>query len=338
MHTSPQSGHNGLTKTYNKIKQYYFWENLKEDIRKRIHFCLNCQLKKLVRVKTKNEMQITDTPGTVFEKVSLDIFGPLPVTENNNQYILTMQDQLSKFCLACALPEASSESIADSFIQKCICTFGSPRIILTDQGKNFISSLIKRVAKRFKIKPIQTTAYHPASNGSLERTYLILSDYLKQYVDGEKNWDLYVDLAMFSYNTSVHEGTNYTPYELVFGKLARLPSGEPLTEGEKLPTYQNYLVDLVKRLIRIQKLAHDNLIKSKEKSKKYYDRNSNVQEFKLGSSVFLQKGPKPGKLENRYTVSHKVLQIFDNKNVKIITEKGTKIVHPNRLKHSHINP
>lgn len=97
MHKSPQSGHKEVNKTYNKIKQYYFWENLKEDIRKRIQFCLNFQLKKLVRRKTKDKMQITDTPGNVFEKVSLDIVGPLPVTKNGNQFILTCMPSIRNF-------------------------------------------------------------------------------------------------------------------------------------------------------------------------------------------------------------------------------------------------
>ena len=176
------------------------------------------------------------------------------------------------------------------------------------------------------------------SNGSLERTHHVLAEYLKQYSNSEDVWDSYIDLAMFSYNNSVHEGTKFTPYELVFGKLARRPSGEPLTQGEQLPTYQNYLVDLVKRLINIQKLAHDKLINAKEKSKEYYDKSSYPQEFKIGSNVFLLKGNKPGKLENHYSGPYKVLQVFENRNVKIKTEKGTKVVHPNRLKHSHINP
>lgn len=240
MHTSLQAGHKGVTKTFNKIRQYYYWEHLKEDIRKRIQFCLNCQLKKLVRVRTKQPMQITDTPANVFEKVSIDIVGPLPKTENGCQYILTMQCCLSKFCLAAPLIETTSASIADSFIRKCICIFGAPKYLLSDQGQNLISSLIKRVAKRFKIKKIQTSAYRPSSNGALERSHIVLAEYLKQYIQNEKEWDSYLDLAMFSYNTSIHEGSKFSPFELVFGRLARLPSGEGLTEGEQISTYDDF--------------------------------------------------------------------------------------------------
>ena len=53
LHSSPIGGHRGVSETYSRIKQNYYWENLKEDIKRRIQQCLNCQLKKLVRLKTK---------------------------------------------------------------------------------------------------------------------------------------------------------------------------------------------------------------------------------------------------------------------------------------------
>ena len=58
---------------------------MKLDIQKYIQLCLQCQLKKLIRFKTKNPMIITDTPGTTFEKISMDIVGKLPITSSQNQ-------------------------------------------------------------------------------------------------------------------------------------------------------------------------------------------------------------------------------------------------------------
>jgi len=69
-----------------------------------LHQCLQCQLKKLVRVKTKQPMMITDTPGSSFDKVVMDIVGSFSKTEKENEHILTLQDQLTKFCMGIALP------------------------------------------------------------------------------------------------------------------------------------------------------------------------------------------------------------------------------------------
>ena len=105
LHSSLIGGHRGVSKTNNRIKQNYYLENLREGIQRRIQQCLNCQLKKLVRLKTKHPTVITDTPGTVFDKIVLDVVGPLPKTKNGYEYILIMQDHFSKSCLAFPLKD-----------------------------------------------------------------------------------------------------------------------------------------------------------------------------------------------------------------------------------------
>ena len=67
-------------------------------------------------------------------------------------------------------------------MKKFICIFGSPKGVLTDQGRDFLSNLLKRLAKGFRIKQFRTTAFHPQSNGSLERSHHVLGEYLKQFV------------------------------------------------------------------------------------------------------------------------------------------------------------
>ena len=105
--------HKDVTKTYSRIRQKNFWESMKGDIRKYIQGCLQCKLKKLIRAKTKNPMVITDTPTTAFEKISIDIVGPLPVTESGNLYILTIQDNFTKYSLAIPLPNHQARTIAE---------------------------------------------------------------------------------------------------------------------------------------------------------------------------------------------------------------------------------
>ena len=166
----------------------------------------------------------------------MDIVGPLPKTQKGNEYILTIQDLLTKYSMGIPMEGISSVETVDVFVKQFICRFGSPRAILTDQGANFTSSLMKKVAKRFRIKEYATSAYHPQSNGSIERSHHILSEYLKLYIENSRNWDEWVELAMFSYNTSVHEGTKFFLHELVFGHLAREPTGEMIIEENMEPT------------------------------------------------------------------------------------------------------
>jgi len=196
-HTSAIGGHKGVTKTYNRIRPHYFWKNMKTDIQNFIRKCKDCQLKKLTRVKTKQPMIITDTPEAAFDKVALDIMGPLPITLEGNQYILTIQDLLTKYSVAIPLREATSLSIKDAFTKYFICIYGAPKAILTDQETNFLSALMRALTKKCNIQHFKTTAYHPQSNGSIERSHHVIMEYLRTQVNKEENLDDYINMAMF---------------------------------------------------------------------------------------------------------------------------------------------
>ena len=261
-HESPFAGHKGVTKTYNKIRQRYFRINMKKDVENFIRAFISCQKKKLVRVKTKQPMVITDTSLDVFDKIALDIVGPLEVSQDGYRYILTMQDDLPKFSLAVPLRTATATDIANALVENFICKYGCPRLILTDQGAAFIGQVMKRLAKAFKINQIKTTAFHPQSNGSLERSHQVLVDYLKHYLT-KKDWDKWLSHATFLYNSSKHEGTNHTPFEIVYGRNARMPSEFPPLE--EILTYDDYLKNLLLQTIEIRNTARENLEKSKQR-------------------------------------------------------------------------
>ena len=139
---------------------------MKVDIQEYIQGCLQCQLKKLIRVKTKNPVVIIDCP--------------LPETKSGNLYILTIQDNFTKYSLAIPIPNHQASTTADASVKKFIFIFGSPKGVLTDQGRDFLSNLLKRLAKCFRIKQFRTTAFHPQSNGSYKN--LILSLRLSNHI------------------------------------------------------------------------------------------------------------------------------------------------------------
>ncbi|KAL7289391.1 hypothetical protein TKK_0016591 [Trichogramma kaykai] len=177
---------------------------------------------------------------------------------------------------------------------------------------------------------------HKGSNGSLERSHHALCEYLKIYANSDHQWDDWVELASFNYNTNVQESTKYTPHEVVFGRLARIPSAEPLREADQLPTYEDYIVNLVTKLNDIRKILYDNLISTKQKTKLHYDKHIHPIDFKVGEHIFLLKGIKKGKLDDNHTGPHKILQVFRNNTLKIDIDNKPKIVHANRVKPSHI--
>jgi hypothetical protein len=113
---------------------------------------------------------------TPWEKVYLDIVGPYPITESGIKYILTCQDNLSKYFIAIPLQSQTAEEVTNAFVRNIILIYGISEIV-TDQGSNFMSDVFKCICKLLKIDKICTTAYHPESNGALESTHKTLTIY-----------------------------------------------------------------------------------------------------------------------------------------------------------------
>lgn len=113
------------------------------------------------------------------EKVAIDIFGTLPLTYSGIEYILSIQDMLTKYLILIPLKNIESVLIIEALFDHYIYTFSAPNNILTDQGENFVSELIKNFKNLFRIKHITTTTYHPQSNRALELAHSTIKDLLK---------------------------------------------------------------------------------------------------------------------------------------------------------------
>jgi hypothetical protein len=194
---------------------------------------------------------------------------------------------------------------------------------------------MRQLSKLFQIKQIKTSAYRPQSMGSIERHHIVLIEYLKHYITKHREWDELIKYSLFCYNTQTHEGTGFSPYELVFGNKPRFPSS--IAPHEKLiNNYDDYLVDLMDKLREIRKEAVENLKKAKYRSKEIYDRRINPQIFNVSDKVFLLRH-NPSKFEDHYNGPFEIIEIIGNVNAKIqLTNNKTKVVHFNQLKHAHI--
>ncbi|KAL6418148.1 hypothetical protein ACFW04_012311 [Cataglyphis niger] len=144
---------------------------------------------------------------------------PLTVTTNGNKYLI-FQDNLTKFSKAIPIPNQEANTVSKEFITKIVLEHGILEKILTDQGTNFLSEIFKN------------------TNGALERSHRTLVEYLRHCINkDQKDWDEWIPFAMFTYNTTPHIVTRYTPFELVYRHQAELPTS--LTRPPK-PTYNYY--------------------------------------------------------------------------------------------------
>jgi hypothetical protein len=266
--------------------------------------------------------------------VYLDVVGgkgALPTTHNGNKYILTFQDDLSKFSEAIAIPNQEADTIAKAFISRIILKHGPPVSLLTDQGTNFLSNLFKSVCKFLKIKKVQTCAFTPRSNGQLEKSHRGLAEYLRHYVNADQtNWDEWLDYATFTYNTTPHSTTGLTPFELIYGRKADLPSAVR-REPQPMYNFEDYVSELRFRLQASHAIARQSIKTKKEISKRYYDKNAKPVQFNVGDLVLLKKVNKENKLSSLYEGPYKISDINSPENSTIVMKRRSVRVNNNRL-------
>lgn len=335
-HQCPLGGHEGMNRTYQRIKMYHDWEGMKKDIEDYIRQCESCQKNKITQHKTRLPLVLTTTPDSVFEKVCLDIVGPLPVTTHTNKYILTFQDELSKYTVAIPIEQQDANTVAQAFVEHIILKFGIPQIVLTDQGSNFMSDIFKHTCKLLRIKKINTTAYHPETNGALERSHRTLTEYLRHFIsEDQRDWDLWIPYATFVFNTTPHSATGFTPHELMFGRKPNIPGILQKTPNP-LYNHDEYAHELKSRLQSSYEKAKEQLIKNKEKHKEHYDQKVNFKLFQPGDKVLLfdetlRRG-RSQKLQTQWRGPYEVIKV-NEPNVTIKIKNKDYKVHANRLKH-----
>jgi len=156
-----------MNRTFDRIKLYTSWPGMKQEIEDYIRKCDICQKNKISQRKTKLSLQITDTPEVVWQNCSMDIVGPLTQTCEGNRYLLTFQDELSKYTLTVPILQQDALTVARVFVEQIILKFEMPQTLLTDQGSNTLSELFANVCKLLRVKRIKTSSYHPQTNGAL---------------------------------------------------------------------------------------------------------------------------------------------------------------------------
>ena len=205
-HGTPMSGHLGINKTYQRILEHFYWPNLRKDV---VEFCRSCHTCQVVgkpnQTLPKAPLQHIPAFEEPFSRVIIDCVGPLPKTKSGNQYLLTVMCASTRFPEAIPLRNISAKTIVKALI-KFFTLVGLPKSIQSDQGSNFMSGLFQQVMDELGIKQYRSSAYHPESQGALERFHQTLKNMIRSYCfDTNRDWDEGVHLLLFAVRESVQE-------------------------------------------------------------------------------------------------------------------------------------
>lgn len=214
--------HFGKEKTFHAISQRFVWPSMRKDIHLWCQECHQCQVN-----KPNSQPPRVPQPFVVHERfhtLHVDIVGPLPQSQRGRQYLVTMIDHFTRWIEAIPVKNISAENCANVLLEHWICRHGIPVNIVSDQGTQFESQLFNALLLRLGIQRHRTTAYHPQSNGAVERAHRTLKQCLRTFSDRETCWERALPFALLAMRTSLHASTKFPPSQLVFGSDIRLPA------------------------------------------------------------------------------------------------------------------
>ena len=211
-HDDPTGAHFGMLKTYERLRLRYYWRKMFADVSHWCRSCCDCAMRKSPRNRHKAPL-LPIPVQDAFERVACDIVGPFPVSKSGNRYIVVFSDYLTKWPEAFPVPSIEAPVIARLFVDEIFSRHGAPRTFLTDRGSNFLSSLVTEVCRLLNTKKVNTTAYHPQTDGLVERFNNTLVEAISAYVStNHDDWDLYIPAILFAYRVSPSVSTGDSPF------------------------------------------------------------------------------------------------------------------------------
>ena len=146
--------HLGVYKTYEKLRDRYYWRGMYKDVEHWVRSCNDCSTRK----KPRNKLRAPLLPipvSAAYERMAVDILGPLPVTWKGNRYIAVFVEYLTKWPEIFPVKNIEAITIARLITDEIIPRHGAPRTLLSDRGSNFLSAIVKEVCSLYSIKKIK---------------------------------------------------------------------------------------------------------------------------------------------------------------------------------------
>ena len=224
--------HPGARTTKKLITSKYVWHKMSSQINNWARACDHCQRSK-VQTHIRAPLQAFEVPNRRFQHVHIDLVGPLPEARGH-KYLLTVMDRFTRWPEVIPLKDIDSRSVAQAYTQNWVARFGVPDVMTSDRGPQFISELWSAMSMLLGTQLNPTTAYHPQSNGFIERLHRTLKAALKARITGP-DWLDELPWILLGIRSTPKEDIGASPAEMVYGSTLTVP-------GDFLhPVEQQYL-------------------------------------------------------------------------------------------------
>ena len=340
-HSSPTAGHGGIKVTLARCKKLCFWPTMRRDVENYCKKCDVCCRYKRVRESYPAPLRHYPDVTNPFERVHMDLVGPLNESEIGSKYILTVIDVLTRFLIAVPIINKTAAVVANAFFTYVVCAHGVPNVVVTDQGTEFINEIFRGVAQKLGLKHLKTTPFNPSANGVIERPHSTLINIMRTLVqDNRSIWDEMLPIAVYAYNTAYHRTIRDSPFYLLYFRDPMTPYST-IIEENPMPWYN---IDSYKhRMTLMAQKVYERCAMYLEEGRIELERNykkSKIKPIKIGDRVYIKnvyKKGEPTKLQAAYNGPYRVIKKISDVVVTVKNLNTNKIVtlHTNRVRLLH---
>ena len=344
-HDSPFAGHRAFETTLDALKHRYFWFSMSSIVKQYCQSCHKCQAFNFSCLHPRAPLQpiIATRP---WQLVGTDFMGPFPTSDRGNVYIILAIDHFTKFAEGAATASFDAKTTAHFLFDTIVCRHGMFEKLLSDQGVNFESNLLKHLCILLGTEKLHTSTYHAAGNGITERLNKTIKPALAKFVNAtHTDWDSFLPMALSAYNNSVHSTTKMTPFEALYHRpsvqVSDVLLANQLPFGTVPHTVSDFILQVRRSAEHISNVLLDNTQRAQHKQKEQYDRftRDNVQ-FKVGDSVkitnFRQRPGTAKGLEPKFIGPYSIVKRTSNLNYDLQSDSlPREHVHFNRIEKYH---
>ncbi len=214
-------GHLGVNNIVDIFKRKYYAEDLKNISQRIVNHCEDCiRYTRDVRNNTLTTMEAE----YVGQKLGIDIVGPLTETKAGNRFIITAIDYFTRWVFAKATRTIEALDVENFLCSEVLPVIGVPSQIISDRGRQFVSEHLITFYEKMGIRGTPSTAYHPQTNGLVERWNGTLQRMLKRLNSLSNSWDEHIWQCLMTYRSIKNETTGKSPAEMLYGRSLTTPA------------------------------------------------------------------------------------------------------------------
>ena len=331
------NGHMSVQKTFDCIRQKYFWPNLFKELYQYVSSFTVCQTRSLQKIR--QPLQETDIPPYPMAKLSLDLSGPYPKTMSGNKYIIAFVDWFSGWPEAFAVPDKTADIVAHLLIEEIFPRFGCPLQIVTDKGSENVNKVVQETMRSLNIHHVQTSVYHPQSNAKVKRFHRTLHDVLsKKLSENQQTWDLFLNQALAAIWFNISVSSKFSLFFLLYNRDVVLPVDNLMKPRQKYQGEELHQIALQEQHKSFT-LVRKHLKKAKKTQAKYTDRGTKKIEFQVNDTVYYRNNQIKGKLDCKWKPYYSIIEKTEPASyvIKNQLDGSTSRVHAEMLRAANID-